>query len=235
MIRIIAIVFMCFTLTGFYSQNVEDLIRNTQNYYKKATNLEYYMVYELYKGHKSTALHSSYNGYHLKNDGKAYVKIKNTEFLYDKNLTITASNEEKIIQLTVGQNVEPTEIELSTLLKEIKLKKVEESDSHYLITLVYHDNTSTPYSMVKLKINKKSNFIDQFDIFYSIQQDFSVERGKNDMHFPHLRIKFKGYNVNVKKNDDRLARSTYINSNNGVTTLSGRFSKYELIDNRTKY
>lgn len=223
-------------LFSFASQaiEVEELIRQVKETYQKAPKIEYTSKYELFKGHYSEQVHTSYDGYIYRDGKQVYQKIKQTEFIYGADFFLQINHEEKAIALDLAQQNISREVELDEVLKNCKEQKVEEKETYYLVTLVYNAIAETPFSSVKIKIDKRSKHLLQLDLYYTINQDFSTDFKSPDLAQPHLRISLSNINMHPKKKEELLAFSSYLKTTDNLLKPTAQCNGYELIDNRLK-
>lgn len=228
------ILIITLTFSGFsFSITPEEVIEKMQKVQNASKQLSFSSTFELFKGHKSTEVHSSYTGEFYRNEEGTYQKIKNTEFIYGNDYFLQVSHGEKAMVLGRAQENINQQVDVSELLKSTKELKLNEESGTYEVVILYDTDKPTVFSVVKCKINTKTFHLEQIDLYYRMAQDFSTSFGKKDMHSPHLRIKMK----NIKSDDsierpELLKLSTYITKKNKVLIPTGSCSGYELIDNR---
>lgn len=195
--------------------------------------LSYSSKFELFKGHKSNSVHSSYSGEFYRGENGTYQKIKNTEFVYGKDFFLQVSHGEKAMVLGQSQNIVNQQADLSELLKNTKEVKLKEEAGIYEVTILYGEGNTSAFSVVKCKINAGSFQLEQLDLYYKMAQDFSNSSASKDMDYPHLRIKMTDIVSNSETERSELFKlSTYIDKKNNVLIPTGSCSGYELIDNR---
>ncbi|NRA12677.1 MAG: hypothetical protein HRT57_12040 [Crocinitomicaceae bacterium] len=216
------------------SMNVEELLSKVKENYTNATKIEYNTTYELYKGHKSQSVHTSYEGYLYRNGNKVYQKIDKTEMINGADFSLKISHHERNMALNMAQDVSNMEVDLNVILKDCKSKTVEDKGSFYRIKLVYSSTSSTPLSVLYFRIDKKKFTVLQIDMYYGTNQDFSTSRSATDYAQPHLKIKFKDITTNPSDKKELFMFSKYITTTDSLLSPSGNCKGYELIDNRVK-
>jgi ATP-dependent Zn protease len=98
--------------------------------------------------------------------------------------------------------------------------------------LTQFNEHTLPFSVVFLRINISTYYIEQLDIYYSYMQDFSTEMNKKDEALPHLKIKFTNINTKPKAKSSLVSLVTYLKTQNNLLKPTGSCIGYELIDNR---
>lgn len=231
--RIVLSVIGLLFATGAMSQHVDDILNRLREKYQQVERIEYTTVYELFKGHKSPEIVSSYSGYVYRDKKQMYQKIHSTEFVYGSDYFIKTNSDEKAIVLDKKQQLLGLEIDLDAVLKECREKKLKnEGDDHYTIVLALKAESQVPLSMVKLQVDKKNYTLKQLDLYYSTNEDFSADFRKTDLHQPHLRIRFQQVVLNPNKKDELFVFSRYLQTVRGTHSPTDRYKGYKLIDNR---
>ena len=223
---------LLFTFSNAFAGEVEDLIKKMQAGFSQAKTLEYTCVYELFKGHKGTEIHSAYNGYVCRMDKMVYQKIKNTEFVYGSDYFLKISHEEKALSLDFAQNNIIREVDMSTIFEHCEEKEVKILDNYFAITLKYKYGSPSPFRVVKMRMDKKTFQLLQLDLYYTNSQDFSSTPGRPEMAQPHLRIRFSTMKTGLEVKKELFEFSKYIETKNQMLIPAGSCKGYELIDNR---
>jgi len=218
-------------LIGF-GQSVEEVMSKMAANYASTSHIEYKMTYELFKGHKSTEVNASYNGYCYKYKSNLYQKIDNTEFVYTPKMCVKTNLEEKAMIISPGKSeILLGEINLDQTLKLCKEKKIEIGEKYYVVTLIIKNQSQLPVSVIKLKIEKKKYQVIQMDIYYTDEIDFSQDYTKTDFHLPHMKIKFNEIILNPKSKEALFDLEKYLSkSNSGKYTPNGLYKEFELTD-----
>lgn len=228
---------ICLLILLFLSQQVfaleaKDVIAKMQKVYNKEAHLEYDCTYELFKGHKSIAVETSYKGFVYRNKTNIYQKIDQTEFVYAPDFFMQINHEEEAVVLGLAQRSVNLDVDMNTALKECSKLEIEIKDGYYSITMVIKNNSSLPFSVVKMRIDKTKYFLEQLDLYYSSAQDFSEDSNTKDEAQPHLRISFKEPKFNPKAKNSIFTLATYFNIENKRLIPTGTVAGYLLIDNR---
>lgn len=197
-------------------------------------NISFTSVYELYKGHKSTEVHSSYEGTTYSYGGETHQKVGDAEFVYAKDYFLKVNHDEKAIALSNGQASMHSNVDLDEALKECSSSKVIEKGDNYIIVFRFRPTSSVTCSVIKVRISKKDYVLNQMDLYYSYQEDFSTDFRVQDNHQPHLRIAFSSTNFAPKEQKGRFALSKYLIAENSILVPAGNCQGYELIDYRVK-
>ncbi|MBL4862250.1 MAG: hypothetical protein JKY09_04425 [Crocinitomicaceae bacterium] len=227
---LIIIAFFC-CANSSHAIDVPSLLKKIQEVYA-SKSISYTSTYKLFKGHKSTTVHSSYQG-EVYSDGKrVYQKIKNTEFVYGSDFFLKISNDEKAMVLDLAQQINQSEINLDQALKECSSSRVIEKENHYTIVFRFKSTSTIPCSIVKMNVDKKNYTMKRIDLYYAYQQDFSSTYLQKDMHQPHLRIEIDNVKLNPKKRPHLFKLSTYLSTSNSILVLTEKYKNYQLIDNR---
>lgn len=229
-----SIQFFCVLFIASYSfgGQVEDIIKKMRSNFLEVKALEYSSTYELFKGHKSTSVHTSYQGYFYRDEKHVYQKIKNTEFVYGSDFFLKISHDQKALSLDLAQENINREIDLSTIFNFCIEKTAVEKEKYYSITLKYKHGSPTPFGVVKMRIDKKSFQILQLDLYYRNSQNFSDSFRQTDMAQPHLRILFGEIKMVEKPRKELFEYSNYIGKKADMLYPTGECKGYELIDNR---
>jgi len=210
----------------------KDVIAKMQKVYNKEAHLEYDCTYELFKGHKSNTVETSYKGFVYRNKTNVYQKIDQTEFVYASDFFLQINHEEKAVVLGLAQRTVNLDVDMNTALKECSKLEMELKDGYYSITMLIKHTSSLPFSVVKLRIDKDKYFLERLDLYYSSVQDFSEDSKTIDEAQPHLRISFKEPKLNPKTKNSYFTLSTYFKTEDKRLTPVGIITGYELIDNR---
>lgn len=215
-----------------FALDAKEVIAKMQKVYNKEAHLEYDCTYELFKGHKSVAVETSYTGYVYRNKTNVYQKIDQTEFVYSSDFFMQIDHEEKAVVLGLAQRSVNLDVDLNTALKECSELEIELKEGYYNITMSIKNTSSLPFSMVKMRINKTKYYLDRLDLYYSSVQDFSEDSNKTDNAQPHLRISFKEPKINPKPKNSYFTLATYFKTENKRLIPTGTVVGYLLIDNR---
>lgn len=215
-----------------FSMNAKELISKMQKIYNDKAHIEYSCTYELFKGHKSDVVEESYKGFFYRNKSNVYQKIDETEFVYAPEFFLQISHSEKMISLAQPQKMMNTPVDLDLALKFCSKTEVEEKDGYYGITLTIKNDSDLPFSVVKMRIDKKKFFLERLDIYYSETLDFSQEYNKNDPARPHLKIVFSEPKQNPKGLNYFELDRYFSKSSSGILKLTEKYTGYTLIDNR---
>ncbi len=220
---------------SLFGMEVPELIHKMQQVYSDKATFEYHCTYELFKGHKSDEVVESYKGYVYRNKLEVYQKIDETEFVYAKDFFIQISNSEKLISLAQPQKLINTNVDLNLALKNCSKTQLEEKDGYYSVTLVIKNSSDLPFSVIKMRIDKKKYYLERLDIYYSDLIDFSNESNKKEEDRSHLKITFDAPKFNPTKSVNNFTLDKYITrSSSGILSLIDKYSTYQLIDNRIK-
>jgi hypothetical protein len=202
--------------------------------YTSADKLEYNTVYELYKGHKSTEVHSSYNGFMYRSGSQTYQKIDNTEMINGSGFFLQISHDEKALVLELEQTMTQAEIDVSQALNQCKESSVEDKGTYYRVKMVFNTVSESPFSVAYLRIDKTKFTLLQIDLYYSIHQDFSTDFSTTDLAQSHLKIKFSKISTSPKNKEDLFDLGKYLKNKNNILSPTGSCEAYDLIDNRMK-
>lgn len=195
-------------------------------------NMSYTTKYSLYKGHKSTTVHSSYEGEIYAYNSLLYQKIGKSEFLYGSDYFLHISHEEKAMVLGEPQKTMQQQVDLSQVLAECKNSEIIDKGDYYKIAFFMKTTSGIPCSVVKIRVDKKNYTLLRMDLYYSYFEDYSEEFGEVDMHQPHIKIEFGKVNFNPSERKELFELSQYLTQSNSVYTPTGTCKGYELIDQR---
>ena len=217
---------------SLFGMSVTELIKKMQQVYSDKSTFEYHCTYELFKGHKSDVVEESYKGYVYRNKSEVYQKIDETEFIYAKDFFLQISNSEKMISLGQPQKLINTNVDLNSALKNCSKTQLEEKDGYYAVTLIIKNSSDLPFSVIKMRIDKKKYYLERLDIYYSDLTDFSDEYNKKDEDKSHLKITFDAPKFNPKQVNYFILDRYITKSNSGILNLTDKYSTYQLLDNR---
>lgn len=227
------LVFLLIFISGnSFGMGVTELIQKMQQVYSDKSTFEYHCTYELFKGHKSDLVEESYKGYVYRNKSEVYQKIDETEFIYAKDFFLQISNSEKLLSLAQPQKLINTNVDLNIALKNCSKTQLEEKDGYYAVTLIIKNSSDLPFSVIKMRIDKKKYYLERLDIYYSDLTDFSTEYNKKDEDKSHLKITFDAPKFNPKQVNYFILDKYLTKSNTGILSLVEKYSTYQLIDNR---
>lgn len=218
--------------TSSFSMTAKDLISKMQKIYNDKSHIEYTCTYELFKGHKSDVVEESYKGFFYRNKSNVYQKIDETEFVYATDFFVQISHSEKMISLSQPQKLINTTVDLDLALKHCSKTEVEEKEGYYAVTLIIKNSSDLPFSVVKMRINKKKYFLERLDVYYSEALDFSQEYNKNDQDRPHLKITFAEPKLNPKTLNYFELDRYFLKNSSGILKLVEKYVGYTLVDNR---
>lgn len=217
---------------SLFGMGVTELIQKMQQVYNDKSTFEYHCTYELFKGHKSDLVEESYKGYVYRNKSEVYQKIDETEFVYAADFFLQISNSEKLISLAQPQKLITTNVDLNSALKNCSKTQLEEKDGYYAITLIIKNSSDLPFSVIKMRIDKKKYYLERLDLYYTDLMDFSKENNKKDEDRSHLKITFDSPKFNLKQVNYFVLDRYITKSNSGILSLIDKYSTYHLIDNR---
>ncbi len=225
----------CLLLTSFsFGMNVEEVLKQVRENYTNVDQLEYFSTFELYKGHMTGSIHSSYSGYTYRKGSEVYQKIDQTEFIYGANYFLKISHKEKKVMLDLPQKNINMDIDPTVFLKNCSEKHLEDKGKYYSITLKYSYGGESPFGEVKMRVNKKNFDVLQLDFYYATQRDFSEDFRVKDFDRPHLKIKFEKMTRKPKTKNEFFDLEKYVINLNNLLSTTNYCNGYELIDNRVK-
>ena len=233
--RQLCILAILIATVNIYSQSKEELLKKVVNNYAPSVKLQFTSVYNLYKSYNDKFVQQSYTGCFSRNGaGSVYAKIHNTEFYWNKNVTAKISHDEKIIQ--VFDPLSPLVItqpdnDLKKLLSEFKHGYFKDHKTYYELELLSKSTSSLPFSRVILQIGKDFFLIKQV-FFYSQGHNFSKDYRNPDIQKPRLEIL---YSKPTSKEESVSIYSTdqFFTITKKRLNLAGRYSAYEILDQRT--
>ena len=167
-----------------------------------------------------------------RNKTNVYQKIDQTEFVYASDFFLQINHEEQAAVLALSQRSVNLDVDMNTALKECSNIEMKTEDDYYAITLFIKNTSSLPFSIVKLRVDKKKYYLERLDLYYSAEQDFSEDAKKVDMAQPHMRISFKEPKMNPKEKKTYFLLSTYIKTVDKKLIPTGSIEGYSFIDNR---
>lgn len=212
--------------------SVEDLIKKVNGNYENAARISYNATYELYRGHSTTSVHTSYQGFVYKSGNQVYQKIDQTETISSKDFFLKISHSQKAMELDLPINATQNELDLSAVLQNCKEKSVEDKGDFYRVKLVYNAISQTPISVLYFRVRKSDFALLQMDMYYASMQDFSETRGVTDMAKPHMKIRFKDISTSPEVQSELFSLSNYLKKENNFLNPTGSCQGYHLIDNR---
>jgi len=221
-----------FCVQTLLALDAKEIIAKMQKVYNKEAHLEYDCTYELFKGHKDATAETTYKGYVYRNKTNVYQKIDQTEFVYASDFFLQINHEEQAAVLALSQRSVNLDVDMNTALKECSNIEMKTEDDYYAITLFIKNTSSLPFSIVKLRVDKKKYYLERLDLYYSAEQDFSEDAKKVDMAQPHMRISFKEPKMNPKEKKTYFLLSTYIKTVDKKLIPTGSIEGYSFIDNR---
>jgi hypothetical protein len=224
------ILFLLFA-SSCYGADVTSVLKKVQEVYGSG-NMSYSTKYSLFKGHKSTVVHTSYEGEVYSYNKEIYQKIGPSEFIYGSDYFLHVSHEEKAMILGSAQQTMQQEVDLSQVLNECKSSELVEQGEYYKLTFRMKQMSGVPCSVILVYVNKKDYTLHRMDLYYNYFEDYSEEFGEKDMHQPHLKIEFTSMNLKPKERKDLFVRSNYLKEQNSALTPTGACLGYELIDQR---
>jgi hypothetical protein len=208
------------------------IIEKMQNVYKTTKTYEYNSVYSLFKGHKGTDVITSYDGLVYRNSEGLYQKIEGNEFVYGKNFFLRITKEEKTMELFQAQKMEEFNVNLDLALKHCSEVKAEKKEGYYEVVLLIKNNTSIPISVLKMRIDDSSYYLEQLDLYFTYSEDFSEDVNKKDLHQPHLQIKFSGFTKSPKTNKNIVKLDKYLIKSGSAYKLTESYKDYQFINNQ---
>jgi hypothetical protein len=214
------------------SMTVKELIGNMQKIYNEKSHMEYNCSYELFKNHKSDVVTENYKGFFYRDNSKVYQKIDEMEFVYTPEFFLQISNSEKLVALSQPQKLMSMPVDLDLALKNCSKTELEEKEGYYAVTLIIKNNSDLPFSVVKMRIDKKEYFLERLDVYYSDMSDFSEEFDKKDEQRPHLKITFDKPRMNPKQKKYFELNTYFSKNSSGIMKLVEKYDGYTLIDNR---
>lgn len=219
-------------LSSFTSSNdVSSVLQKVNGFYANTNELEFDLSYELLKG-TNEIIDTKYEGHVYKLNDQVYQKIKNTEFIYLKDLSLRVNSEQKTMELLKSQTAVLTGFDLEYVLKNLKSKSVEEDGNEFILNLEI-GNTSLGIKKIRLAVDAKKYHVNEMTLHYSVLQDFSKKASKKEMDIARLRIKFSNYQRNPKDRSELFEASSYYkNEQNGALPV-GKYLGYKLFDLRT--
>ena len=233
--KVLVVIFLMFNLIYAFGQDPKVVIQKMKDVYKKIDKIEYKCTYDLFKGHKSNESTSSYEGYVYQNKSQVYQKIDQTEIIYGTDFLLKANHNEKAISIDKKQEYQQMQLgEIEKGFKECRSITLDDKGDYYSITMILKSFSEVPFSVIKLRIEKKTYYLLQIDLYYVNEEDFSENSKNPEMAQPHLQIKYKDISFSPKDHSNLFLLSRYFIKKNNVLELKSDFKNYELIDNRNK-
>ena len=229
---IIVLIVCLLTKAYLFGYSGEELLQKITVKYSKMESIQFQTKYDLYKGHKSNEIISSYEGFIYRKDNELYQKIDKTEFVYGKDFFLKISHKEHVLVLDSEQKTMTSDIDLSQFKNDVREVKVKEFESSYKLVIYYKSYSQVPFSCVTMLIDRDSELITQMDFYYTNPTDFSKETLKRELDLAHLRVTFFNIKINPARPNDILDWSTYLGKKNSYIIPVKNCVGYELIDNR---
>ena len=217
-----------------HAMDARQVIERMQKVYRETPSFDYTCRYELFKGHKSNDVFDSYAGYMCRSKSGYYQKIDQSEFIYANDFFLKINHEEKAMLLDLPQKNIQLNADFDAALKNCSALKMEESEEHYEIIFLIKITSAIPYSVIRLRIDKKDYQLLRMDLYYTSAQDFSKDKNKPDFQQPHLRISFDKLNTRPKIKSGLFELATYLSKVNNILKPAGAYAGYDLIDTRIK-
>jgi hypothetical protein len=217
-----------------FAQDVQTVVARMQQVYSGAESLSYKSTYTLYKGSAITAPVSTYEGYIYRQGKELYQKIDQSAYIYGTDFFLKINYGEEAIEIEPAQASLQTDIDLEVALKVCSASRITETRDHYLVTLIYDQQSGIPFSSVLLRISRQDFTLQQLDLFYANAQDFSGSSKEPDLNLPHLQITFSDLQLNPGPQPELLQLSSYIETISGALQPKVPFETYSLNDNRLK-
>lgn len=216
-----------------YATDVKEIIAKMHNVYGDRS-YSYRIKYKLYKGHTSKEVHSNQMGEVLVNKSFFYQRVDQTEFINGNGFYLKISNAERamVLEQQKKENVLPVDIDAA--LKECSDHKIYDKEGYYVIWLYLKEYSQVPCSKIRMAIKKSDFTLRSLDLFYTYQQDFSENFGKQDLHQPHLRLEFDKINFTSSSDLNQFELKHYIRTYNSILSPKGKYEGFELFDNRVK-
>jgi uncharacterized protein YjhX (UPF0386 family) len=230
--KLVSLLSMLFLFQMAHALDAKEVIAKMQQVYNKEAHLEYDCTYELFKGHKSNEVETSYKGHVYRNKTSIYQKIDQTEFIYANDFFLQINHSERAAVLSRAQKSVNLNVDMNTALKECSKLEMEKKEGYYTIVMWIKSGSSLPFSIVKLRVDADKFYLERLDLYYSSTQDFSTDPKVTDEQKPHMRITFKEPKLNPKTRESYFNLSTYIKTTDNRLSPTGTIEGYSFIDNR---
>ena len=229
--RVSLLVFFLLFIGRVWGLDAREILSRMQQVYA-GDRLEYSCTYALYRGHASDSVYESYGGYVYRSGGCLYQKIGLTEFIYGKDFSLKVSHDEQAVGLADVQKTPVLGIDTEEALKECSDILVEDGGTYYELRLIIKNTSRLPFSLISMRIDKRTYQLGQLDLYYTLVEDFSLSNRQTDLQAPHMRITFSDLSTAPGARESLFSIATYLQKDDQTFIPAGICKGYELIDNR---
>ncbi len=215
------------------SQDAKTIISKMHSTYS-GNIYSYNVKYKLYKGHSTKEVHSIQSGQVLVNGTNYYQKVDQTEFINGNGFFLKISNEEQAMVLETEKKSDLLPVNIDEALKECSKQEVFDKEGYYVILLHIKESSQIPCTKVRLAVKKSDYTLRSLDMYFVYQQDFSTSYNSQDLQQPHLRLEFNEISFGGTPEKGVFELKSYLNTVNNILSPRGKYSGFELYDNRIK-
>lgn len=177
-----------FLTTSVFGQTATDVLKKVSEKMNSKEKFEYQLKYNLYKGHTSSKVFQTYDGFFQKRDvSDYYMQIDDAEIIMKNTFNLKINHKEKAMALYDEDKVVPDNQNIELLTQVCKINTFKKSATGYEITLIPGQFSGLYYSKIVLYIGL-NHFLKKQVFYYNSQMDFSKNLNDTDLEYPRLEI-----------------------------------------------
>jgi len=231
--KLMALLFVGFTCFSSVAITPEALMEQVKRVYQDTKQFEYEASYALFKGHQNPELQSTYTGFTYRSGKFLYQKIGATEHVNGNGFSVQLNSDYKVMLLDDFKTELNQDFDVSTFLSGSIETTLIEKESYYDVRITYESDRKNELSALHFHVNKSTYELQQLEMFFAKEQQFSSEFSSPDFAKPYLKITFAKMNTSPTSKPKLFDFSSYV-SDAEETILIPKYNGYTLHDNRKK-
>lgn len=200
--------------------------------YQHMESVDMLMQYQLYKGHNSNTMHSSYDVIYKRNGNHFYQKIANYEVIVNEDYSITIHHENGLIIVSNPAKIELFDVNIENSLKQCQNIDISYSRKSVQVSMFMHQKSNLPFARIDVFANKNSE-LEKIVLYYSHQTNFSDSYFNPEYDKARLEIHYLSAKPQWKDQNNILNTETYFSVENMKIITTDLFKNYQVLDYRT--
>ncbi len=228
--NILTIAFLCGFVPITFSQSVHKVLSGMKAVMMSDKGVQMNLTYSLYKGKETNKPIEQYQGKLIQFKKSTYLKIHETETVYNNSFFVKVNHNEKemIYRNTQSKQVLNNPMDLAQILNYFESGELQDKGTYWEFNLIPKSSNLFPISKMTFQVHKKTHLPIKQIYFYAPLVNLSQDTQKESKNQSRLEIVFSDHKKGVGSNKERLKKEYYIKLNGNQTVVANRLSNYQL-------
>jgi hypothetical protein len=217
------------------SQNAAEDFKKARAAYDATSALSMDVIYKSYPDYTTTVENESQAGSFKRQGDKLYSNLLGIETLQNaEQYLIVENNSKKLVVLDpVKTTSSATPVNVDSVLSICSsVKFFEAPTGNKIYKLSFDKQTSMPYAEIDFSIDKQSFLINKIVMYYRNEVNFNYQDSEAPKKKPRLEIIYKNINTHAVFAQDQFSEKKYITVTSAAIKPIGKYSAYELINQK---